>query len=137
MRTWTCAGGSEEIILSQRGRERLFILNRKVRDLSTMQVDDIRLTGLRVTPCPNMQGFIKMALRFGYTIIIGYTFGESDSYSTMKAFEKGRMKILKKYKVPMFLPCGTWYCPLLPRRDTALETVIGNAIKLPKVCGCG
>ena len=33
----------------------------------------------------------------------------------------------------MFFPWGCWFCPLLPRRDVQLETVVGNPFELPKI----
>ncbi len=100
-------GGSEEIILSHHGHERVYIHKRK--------------------------GFIKYALQHGYTIALGYTFGESDSYRTLDWGHDFRLKVLKRYKVPLFACWGIWWCPLLPRGETALETVVGNPFKLPLI----
>ena len=100
-------GGSEEIIISKHGHERIWIKQRK--------------------------GFIKYALQNGYTLLIGYTYGESDSYRTLDWGVKTRLWILKKFKAPCFFAWGTWWCPLLPRSEVPLETVIGNPIRLPKI----
>ncbi|GAB5029520.1 diacylglycerol acyltransferase family protein [Nannochloropsis oceanica] len=100
-------GGSEEIILSHHGHERAYILKRK--------------------------GFLKYALQHGYTICIGYTFGESDSYRTLDWGVKFRMWYLKTFRVPLFACWGIWWCPLLPRGQVALETVVGNPFRLPKI----
>ena len=100
-------GGSEEIILSHHGHERVYIKKRK--------------------------GFIKYALQYGYTIAIGYTFGESDSYRTLDWGRGFRMWLLKNFKVPSFACWGIWWCPLLPRGKVALETVVGNPFVLPKI----
>lgn len=100
-------GGSEEIILSQHGHERIFIKNRK--------------------------GFIKYSLQHGYTLLLGYTFGDADSYRTLTWGVKWRLNFFKKTRIPVFFAWGTWWNPLLPRCDVALETVIGNPIQLPKI----
>jgi len=100
-------GGSEEIILSHHGHERVYIKKRK--------------------------GFLKYALQHGYTICIGYTFGESDSYRTLDWGVKFRMWYLKTFRVPLFACWGIWWCPLLPRGQVALETVVGNPFRLPKI----
>ena len=100
-------GGSEEIILSERGREKLYIKERK--------------------------GFLKYALQHGYTIVIGYTFGEADSYYCLPWFMKERLNFLKKTKIPVFFPWGLWCFPLLPKPDVSLCTVYGNPLPLPKI----
>lgn len=97
-------GGSEEIILSRHGHERVYIKKRK--------------------------GFIKYALQHGYTIALGYTYGESDSYRTSDFAQGFRMWLLKRFKVPSFFCWGIWWCPLLPRGKVALETVLGNPFVL-------
>ncbi|EWM29372.1 diacylglycerol acyltransferase family protein [Nannochloropsis gaditana] len=100
-------GGSEEIILSHHGHERVYIKHRK--------------------------GFIKYALQHGYTICIGYTFGEADSYRTLDWAVKFRLWYLRRFRVPLFACWGIWWCPLLPRGQVALETVVGNPFQLPKL----
>jgi hypothetical protein len=79
------------------------------------------------------KGFIKYALQHGYTICIGYTFGESDSYRTLDVCTGLRLWILKRFKVPVFACWGIWWCPLLPRGHVGMETVVGNPIILPKI----
>lgn len=68
-----------------------------------------------------------------YTIVVGYTFGESDSYRTVDMFTDLRLWILKRFKVPVFACWGIWWCPLLPRGHVAMETVVGNPMVLPKI----
>lgn len=65
--------------------------------------------------------------------MVGYTFGESDSYRTLDVFTNLRLWVLKKFKVPLFACWGIWWCPLLPRGHVAMETVVGNPMVLPKI----
>lgn len=100
-------GGSEEIILLTRGKERIYIKHRK--------------------------GFIKYALEQGYWLIPGYAFGESDTYWTPpKPMLQGfRLWLLRATKLIWPLTFGYWspYIPL----PVALDTVWGKPVKLPKI----
>lgn len=51
----------------------------------------------------------------------------------MDLFTGLRLRILKRFKVPVFACWGIWWCPLLPRGHVAMETVVGNPIVLPKI----
>jgi hypothetical protein len=101
-------GGMEEVALYEKGVDRIFIKNRA--------------------------GFIKYALQHGYTLVLGFTFGESELYSNLKSMSKINMWLVKKFGfvVPIFWG-PYWYCPLLPRRDVQLDTVMGGVIKLPLI----
>jgi hypothetical protein len=78
-------------------------------------------------------GFVKYALQHGALIYIGYTFGESDLYYSVSALEPLLFWLVRRYGfvVPIFY--GKWWCPLLPRDDVPLNTVIGETIRLPKI----
>ncbi|CAE8623074.1 unnamed protein product [Polarella glacialis] len=100
-------GGSEEVALHIRGRERLFLRGRA--------------------------GFLKYALQFGYKIIVAYNFGESDLYQNVSLFEPLNMWLVKKlgFVLPIFW--GRWWCPMLPRGDVELHTVFGEVLQLPRI----
>ncbi|TFJ83941.1 hypothetical protein NSK_005036 [Nannochloropsis salina CCMP1776] len=100
-------GGSEEILLMEYQRENVYILERK--------------------------GFIKYALQHGYTIALGYLFGESNLYHTITWGRKLRLALFKRFKIPLFFARGRWFFPLLPERATPLNAVVGNPIDLPRI----
>src|SRR6056297_570746 len=100
-------GGSEEILLMEYQRENVYILERK--------------------------GFIKYALQHGYTIALGYLFGESNLYHTITWGRKLRLALFKRFKIPIFFARGRWFFPLLPERATPLNAVVGNPIDLPRI----
>ena len=66
-------------------------------------------------------------------MVVAYTFGESDLYSSPSFLEPLLMWLVKRYGFVTPLFCGKWWCPLLPRDDVPLNTVIGEAIKLPRI----
>jgi hypothetical protein len=125
-------GGSEEIVLSEAGKENVFVKNREAC-LPWMPALTLPMQPLSPDTPHTGAGFIKYALEYGYTIAIGYTFGESDNYTTFPYFKATRLRILKMTKFIPFLAWGKWYCPVLPRNDHPLNTVIGNPIHLPKI----
>ena len=73
-------------------------------------------------------GFIKMALRNGYTIIPTYTFGESKAYSTIKL-----PYFLQKWLIKLKLPAVIFWGKFLmyPYNDIKLETYFGKPIDCP------
>lgn len=98
-------GGSDEIVMADRGRERIYIRKRR--------------------------GFVKYALQHGYRIVPGYTFGEADLYRNLFDAPSLRLKLLNATKMPLFLVFGCWWCPWLPRRDVPLNTVYAAPVELP------
>jgi len=78
------------------------------------------------------KGFIKYALRHGYRVHPAYSFGECDTYWVFPYFAKLRAA-LNAYKIPTVIFAGAWFCPLLPRYDIELHTVIGPALEMPLV----
>mmetsp|Transcript_24367 Transcript_24367/g.31709 ORF Transcript_24367/g.31709 Transcript_24367/m.31709 type:complete len:305 (+) Transcript_24367:53-967(+) len=97
-------GGFEEATICRFGVERVYIQNRK--------------------------GFIKLALRYGYSIYPVYTFGESFAYYTFPYFEKFRLW-LNKQKIPTVAFFGNPFCPFLARPNIHLLTCIGECLELP------
>jgi len=95
-------GGFEEATLTHNKNDRVFIKNRK--------------------------GFVKYALKYGYTIHPVYTFGENKTYSSLNNLDKFCL-FLNKLKLPKLLFWGKYW--LLPRDDVELHCVIGEGIKLP------
>jgi hypothetical protein len=97
-------GGFEEATLTTNDRERVYIKNRK--------------------------GFIKFALKYGYSIYPCYTFGENNLFVTFTPFERFRL-MLNKIKMPgtIFVSKYLW----LPSNEVDLFTVVGRPIELPKI----
>lgn len=100
-------GGSEEVALHIRGRERLFLKKRA--------------------------GFLKYALQFGFKVLIAYNFGESDLYSNVTFFEPVNMWLVKTFGFVLPVFWGRWWCPMIPRGDVALNTVFGEVLELPRI----
>ena len=100
-------GGSEEVALHETGKENLYLRKRA--------------------------GFLKYALQHGYTLVIGFTFGESDLYSSVKAIRPLNLWLVKTFGFVLPIFWGSWFYPLLPRRDVPLNTVLGKAIHLPTI----
>jgi len=100
-------GGSEEVALHEAGRENLYLRKRA--------------------------GFLKYALQAGYTIVIAFTFGESDLYSSVKAVRPLNLWLVRKFGFVLPIFWGFWLFPLLPRRDVPLHTVMGKSLQLPRI----
>ena len=75
-------------------------------------------------------GFIKMALRYGYTIIPAYTFGETKAYWT-KNLPQWLQRFLVRHKLPAVLFWGKFI--MLPNNDIDVCTVFGTPIKCPNI----
>ncbi|KAJ8605216.1 hypothetical protein CTAYLR_000456 [Chrysophaeum taylorii] len=99
-------GGFEEATICARGQERVFLKRRK--------------------------GFVKYALRHGYSLCPVYTFGESEAYWTFPYLIKPRLW-LNRFKIPGVAFFGHPVAPLLPRRGGELITVVGDPIVLPTI----
>ena len=95
-------GGFEEATLTRYGKNRVFLKNRK--------------------------GFIKLALKHGYTVYPIYTFGENDLFYSLTNEKIGLF--LNKIKLPGTFPYSKYIC--LPNNDICLLTVVGKGIQLPK-----
>lgn len=97
-------GGFHEASVCTRGKHRVYVKEKK--------------------------GFVKTALRAGYALYPCYVFGESETYTNPQGMLKQRLW-LAKANVPTILPFGEWFCPMLPRRDLGLYTVVGPPIRCP------
>ena len=78
------------------------------------------------------KGFIKYALQYGYRVHPCYTFGECDTFVTFTPFRKLRL-FLNTFKFPAVLFIGSYICPLFPRSDCDVHTVIGDPIAFPHI----
>lgn len=95
-------GGFEESTLTQYGKQRVFLKNRK--------------------------GFIKMALKHGYKVYPVYTIGETNMLYSLRNEKLGL--ILNKIKLPGTLPYSRNV--FLANNNEELITIIGKKIDLPK-----
>lgn len=92
-------GGFEECVINSSKEQRIYIKNRK--------------------------GFIKYALKYGYTIYPTFCFGENKAYYTLDIIKKFRLLIYKIY-IPMTF-FFSWFL-LVPTYDKSFHTVIGKGI---------
>lgn len=97
-------GGFEEATLYKHGVHRMYIKNR--------------------------QGFIKYALQYGYSIQLGYVFGEELCYWTVKIWPK-LMLWLNKFKIPGVVFIGKFF--FLPNPDVDMVVVVGKPLELPHI----
>mmetsp|Transcript_30543 Transcript_30543/g.65797 ORF Transcript_30543/g.65797 Transcript_30543/m.65797 type:complete len:363 (-) Transcript_30543:199-1287(-) len=88
--------------------------------------------GVERTVMKKRTGFIKYALQNGVRVHPIYSFGESKTYYTMKSFLDFRMW-LNKFGIPAVIMFGFPFCPLLPRPEAQIMTVVGKAIEFPKI----
>ena len=101
-------GGFEEATITELGQERLFLLNRK--------------------------GFIKYALRHGYSVTPVYCFGENDLYWNARMAMPFRLWLSSGViQLPGVIPWGNSLLPWLPRSVSQYKVVVGSAIKLPHI----
>ena len=79
-------------------------------------------------------GYIYYALKYGYTIKMCYTFGESSTYSAWTP-SKSLSNILAKYNVPFLIFWNKLIPGLfhLPNANTSLITVIGKDIQCKQI----
>lgn len=75
-------------------------------------------------------GFIKMALRYGYTVIPAYSFGESRGYWTKK-LPSWLQQILVQFKLPAVIFWSKFM--MLPNSNIDLCTVFGNPVECPRI----
>lgn len=77
-------------------------------------------------------GFIKYALEYGYSVYPCYTFNECESHYTFTGLLDARLW-LNKFGIPAAFMFGWPFCPVLPRREPRILTVVGKPIEFPKV----
>jgi len=94
-------GGFEEATLTKYGKQRVFLKNRK--------------------------GFIKLGLKYGYSVYPIYTIGETNMMSSI-TYEKLGI-ILNKIKMPGTIPYSKRL--VLPNNDEELITIVGKRMDLP------
>ena len=97
-------GGYEEATLTHPNLDRVYIKNRK--------------------------GFVKYALKYGYTLHPIYNFGENKAFYTFNFLEKFRLW-LNKFKIPCILFIGRYV--FLPNDSIEMHCVIGKGIHLPTI----
>ena len=98
-------GGFEEATLTCRNKDRVYIKKRT--------------------------GFVKLALKHGYTLCPVYCFGENQTYNNIQGLWNYRLW-LNKLGLPAIFVFGSWLGPLLPKRDDrGIRIVVGEPIVLP------
>ncbi|EOD36447.1 hypothetical protein EMIHUDRAFT_226507 [Emiliania huxleyi CCMP1516] len=122
-------GGMEEVALFEFGRERVYLKRRKGFIKYALQHGDERT---RSEICQT-SGVGTQRRVVGYLLLLAYTFGECDLYRSVGAGKRLRMWLLRRcgFVVPLFY--GAWWCPLLPRADVAVHTVVGAPLQLPRI----
>jgi len=75
-------------------------------------------------------GFIKYALRYGYSVRPCYVFGEEETYRAFNYFEKARLYLASK-SIPGIIPLGKY--GLLPNDEIDISVVCGEPIKFPHI----
>lgn len=98
-------GGYEEAVFTQSGFERLFLNTRL--------------------------GFVKYAMRYGYTLTPVYAYGENDLYTTVSV-ASGVRDWFAKYKIPIVLFYGHSGMPLMPKK-IPLKIVVGEPVYVNRV----
>eukprot|EP01083_Nonionella_stella_P147688 466423_1 len=94
-------GGFEEATYYEKGKFRVFLKNRK--------------------------GFIKFALRHGYTVHPVFSFGEERTYYAFQGARTFR-KWLNRFNIP-----GVVIFSLLPDRNIEMTSVVGKALTFPHI----
>ena len=100
-------GGSEEVAIHENGKENIYLRERA--------------------------GFIKYALQHGYTLLVAFTFGESDLYHSSSLVRPLNLWLVKRFGFVLPIFAGFPLCPLLPRTDVPLHSVLGAALELPRI----
>ena len=78
-------------------------------------------------------GFIKLCLKYGYSVSPVYVFGENQLYYNLQGFWGTRLK-LNRLGLPAILPFGNIFLPfLLPRYKKSLHIVVGKPLSLPHI----
>ena len=96
-------GGYEEAVLTQNGFERLFLQERK--------------------------GFVKYAIRYGYSLTPVYAFGENDLYTCVPV-ASGLRNWLAKWKIPIVVFYGDSRIPVFPHQDgKGVKIIVGNPLE--------
>ena len=97
-------GGYEEAVLTENGFERLFLQDR--------------------------MGFVKYAMRFGYSLTPVYAYGENDLYKCIP-IASGVRSWLASWKIPIVVFYGDQRCPILPHSDSeGLRVIIGIPLRV-------
>jgi 2-acylglycerol O-acyltransferase 2 len=78
-------------------------------------------------------GFVKYAMRYGYSLTPVYAYGENDLYTTVNVASSLR-DWLARYKIPIVLFYGDAKLPILPRRnESGLTLVVGERVSVKHV----
>jgi len=98
-------GGYEEAVFTQTGFERLFLNSRL--------------------------GFVKYAMRYGYSLTPVYAYGENDLYRTVDLAPSFR-DCLARFKIPIVVFYGHSGMPLMPKRNP-LKIIVGEPVLVPNL----
>ena len=98
-------GGYEEAVFTQKGFERLFLKTRL--------------------------GFVKYAMRYGYTLTPVYAYGENDLYACISIASRLR-DWFAAYKIPLMVFYGHSAMPLMPNR-TPLKIIVGEPVVVRRI----
>jgi len=98
-------GGYEEAVFTQSGFERLFLNSRL--------------------------GFVKYAMRYGYSLTPVYAYGENDLFRTVDLAPSFR-DWLARFKIPIVVFYGHSGMPLMPKRNP-LKIIVGEPVLVPNL----
>jgi 2-acylglycerol O-acyltransferase 2 len=89
--------------------------------------------GANKTYISKRHGFIRIALQNGpYRVVPCWSFGETRTYWNPQWIMPLRLAIAR-WSFPMFLPVGSFACPVLPFADAKLLVAMGSPLLLPRI----
>ena len=70
---------------------------------------------------------------YGYRITPAYTFGETYTYRNLSPVPTAIASWFSARAIPLIIPFGCWFCPLLPNPTIGIHTVKSYGKVLPKI----
>lgn len=67
-----------------------------------------------------------------YQVVVGYTFGETETYWNLPGLHSFK-KFLAKWQIPFMCFHGPWWCPLLPYNSGGIHSIFGKGKQFPLI----